>query len=167
LAYLANTGAARWIVKRPGIALTGKDDAMNAASAVHSPVRFVLLILFAIATAGLPSHPSRAGQPLYPDLRTAPPTGLRLEQRRFSSGSTHYLLRFDNLIGNWGGRLDIVANFASSRDLYQNVYDSYTGGDLVIHKSFSSDLMYHQTHNQFTKFASYQLLKKTQKASTG
>jgi hypothetical protein len=138
---------------------------MNPASSAHPPVRLVLLILFAIATAGLPSHASRAGQPLYPDLRTAPPAGLRLEQRRMSDGLTHYLLRFDNLIGNWGGRLEIVANFASSRDLYQNIYDSYTGGNLVIHQRVASDLIYHPTHNHFhfQNLALYQLLKKDTK----
>ncbi|GIW04898.1 MAG: hypothetical protein KatS3mg059_1518 [Thermomicrobiales bacterium] len=138
---------------------------MNTASAAHPPVRLILLILCSIATVGLPAHSSRAGQPLYPDLRTAPPAGLRLEPRRFSDGLTHYLLRFDNLIGNWGGRLEIVANFASSRDLYQNVYDSYTGGNLVIHQRVSSDLLYHPTHNHFhfQDFASYQLLKKDTK----
>ncbi len=138
---------------------------MRTASATNPSIRLLLVFAICVATASLSPLSSQAGQPLYPDLRTAPPAGLRIDQMRLSDGLTHYLLRFDNLIGNWGGRLEIVANFASSRDLYQNVYDSYNGGNLVIHQRVASDLIYHPTHNHFhfQNFALYQLLKKDSK----
>lgn len=103
-----------------------------------------------------------AGDPIYPDLQTAPPRNLSIERMKLSDGKDHYLLRFDNIIENRGGRLEIVADLSKSRDLFQNVYDRLSGGNLVVHRRITSDLIFHPTHNHFhvSDFASYTLFKK-------
>ncbi len=103
-----------------------------------------------------------AGPPVYPDLRTATPARFLLDSVELEDGKTHHVVRFDNLVENWGGPLEITANFATSRDLYQDVYDDYSGGNRVIHQRVSADLIFHPQHNHFhfTDFASYLLLKK-------
>jgi hypothetical protein len=126
--------------------------------------RFVCVFALLAATLGA-IRQTRAGQPILPDLRTLPATGMYLDTAKLGDGRTHYLLRFDNTVGNWGGRLEIVANLSRSRDLYQNIYDAYNGGNLVSHTKVSSDLIYHPSHNHFhfSDFASYRLLKKDSK----
>ncbi len=121
----------------------------------------VLLLLAAIAN--VVSAPfAQAGTPLYPDLQTPTPDGLRVERKKLDDGKYHYLLRFNNTVENHGGPLEIVADLNVSRDLYQNVYDALSGGTIVEHRRMTSDLIYHPTHNHFhvTDFADYSLLKK-------
>src|SRR6187200_819669 len=92
---------------------------------------------------------ARAGAPLYPELQTAPPTRLSIQQLWMNDGLLHYVLRFDNTVENHGGRLEIVANLQQSRDIYQNVYDQPQGGNLVVHRRITTDLIFHPTHNHF------------------
>lgn len=103
-----------------------------------------------------------AGAPLYPDLRTQPITGVSLSRETLADGKQHYLLRFDNTVANYGGRLEIEAHLAQSRVIYQNVYDQRDGGQRVVHQAVASDLIYHPTHNHFhfKDFAEYVLLKR-------
>jgi Lysyl oxidase len=129
-------------------------------------VPLVLLFLLSFATAFVGTNAVRGvGQPLYPDLRTEPPAGLFIDTPTMSDGRTHYLVRFDTVVENRGGRLEIVADLAHSRDLFQNVYDARVGGNLVSHTKVASDLIYHPQHNHFhfQDFASYVLLKKDAK----
>lgn len=123
------------------------------------------LVLLLMATMVIAARSTRAGEPLYPDLRTSPPSSLSLEPTRLDDGRTHYLLRFDNLVGNYGGRLEIVADLETNRDLFQNVYDAPVGGILVSHTKVNSDLIFHPTHNHFhfQGFATYLLLQKDTK----
>src|SRR5215218_1032 len=105
---------------------------------------------------------ARAGAPLYPDLQTAAPARLSIQQMQMSDRQMHYILRFDNTVENHGGRLEIVANLQQSRNIYQNVYDQVKGGNLVVHRRITSDLLFHPTHNHFHlgDFAGYSLFKK-------
>ena len=97
------------------------------------------------------------GTPLYPDLITTAPSGLYIEK----GPDGKYLLRFANTAVNLGGRLEIAVG-NGTRDLYQNVYDQYVGGNRVIHQKVGADLIYHPQHNHFhfEGFAKYELLKK-------
>ncbi|MBX3072205.1 MAG: SH3 domain-containing protein [Thermomicrobiales bacterium] len=124
---------------------------------------FSCLIVLAVV---LPlSRTSAAGPPIYPDLVTPTPASLKIS-REWLNGAYHYLLRFDNTVVNQGGRLELTANLAVSRDVYQNVYDQKIGGNRVIHTRVSTDLIFHPQHNHFhfEGIASYDLLKKN---STG
>ena len=105
---------------------------------------------------------ARAGAPRYPDLQTATPGRLFIEQLVLGDGRLHYVLRFDNLVENHGGRLEVAANLQQSRDIYQNVYDQDRGGNLVVHRRITTDLIFHPTHNHFhlADFAGYSLFKK-------
>src|SRR4051794_24229157 len=90
-------------------------------------VRVVALIaLLALLVAPVVNphpRPASAAAPMYPDLQTAPPAGLWIDHHKMVDDQYHYLLRFDNQVENHGGPLEIVANLAQTRDLYQNVYD--------------------------------------------
>ena len=44
--------------------------------------------------------------------------------RESVDGQLRYLMRFDNVVANDGGRLEITANLAVSRNIYQNIYGS-------------------------------------------
>lgn len=103
-----------------------------------------------------------AGDPIYPDLQTASPANLWIDRQKLEDKKTHVLLRFDNTIENRGGRLEITANLNSSRDLYQQVYDSPVGGSMVEKRRIASDLIFHPTHNHFhvADIATYSLYKK-------
>ncbi len=108
-------------------------------------VRIALSILTAclvlVSAINLINAPfARAGAPLYPDLQTATPGRLYIEQLVLGDGRLHYVLRFDNLVENHGGRLEVAANLQQSRDIYQNVYDQARGGNLVVHRRITTDL---------------------------
>gem|GEM_PF-1976036 len=123
----------------------------------------VTVVLLFAAIANVVSAPfAQAGTPLYPDLQTPTPDGLRIERKKLDDGRYHYLLRFNNTVENHGGPLEIVADLDVSRDLYQNVYDGLSDGTIVEHRRMTSDLIYHPTHNHFhvTDFADYSLRKK-------
>ncbi len=123
----------------------------------------VAIVLLALI---LPLAPARAqGPALYPDLVTPAPKGMRIS-RELLNGSYHYLLRFDNTVVNQGGRLELTANLATSREIYQNVYDRAVGGTRVVRTRITSDLIFHPQHNHFhvEGVASYEIL---QKNSTG
>jgi lysyl oxidase/K319-like protein len=100
---------------------------------------------------------SAVGIPLYPDLLTTAPSGLYIEK----GPDGRYLLRFANTAVNLGGRLEIAVG-SGTRDLYQNVFDQYVGGNRVIHQKVGADLIYHPQHNHFhfEDFAKYELLKR-------
>ena len=103
-----------------------------------------------------------AGPPIYPDLVTPDPAGLFISRDVMADGKQHYLLKFDNTIANYGGRLEITANLAVSRDIYQAVYDELVGGNRVLNRRVGSDLIFHPQHNHFhfADFGSYVVLKK-------
>lgn len=132
---------------------------MRRWSALVSLAAFVSLIVSLFAHASLTRG---VGDPILPDLRTLAPAALSLKRESSGDLKDHYLLRFDNTVGNWGGPLEIVANLQHSRDLTQNIYDAYTGGSIVSSVSVGSDLVFHPTHNHFhfQDFATYLLLKK-------
>ncbi|MDQ4100226.1 MAG: lysyl oxidase family protein, partial [Chloroflexota bacterium] len=105
------------------------------------------------------------GPALYPDLRNTPPSGLYFDRRVLSDGLSHYVLRFSNTVWNAGeGRLEIQGdpNPNGSNTIYQNIYDARYGGNRVIQRQVSADLLYHPSHYHyhFLGFARYQLLKR-------
>jgi hypothetical protein len=120
-------------------------------------VRLVLTVALLLSALGA-ARGTIAGEPIYPDLRTKPPSGLYFE---FAS-SGRILLRFDNTVGNYGGRLEIVGGTARNAPIYQNVYDKTVGGNQVVHRRVASNLVYHPEHNHFhfADFARYELLKR-------
>ena len=117
----------------------------------------VALMLFATAAALFPTGGPAGGAPLYPDLRTVAPSNLSLQR----GANGRYLIRFDNTVGNYGGRLEIAVA-PGTRDIYQNVFDANIGGARVVSKRVSTDLIYHPTHNHFhfADFAVYELLRR-------
>ena len=121
-----------------------------------------LALVLAVGFNAFQAPLAQAGAPLYPDLQTATPDNLSIDRVKLGDGKFHYLLRFDNTVENRGGRLEIEANLAVNRDLYQNVYDAVKGGNQVEHRRMMSDLIFHPSHNHFhvTDFASYSLYKK-------
>jgi hypothetical protein len=137
--------------------LMGRSSSRVRARSTGFVRRLIILLTVAIEFGWIASAASAAGFPLYPDLVTLPPSGLYIER----AADGRYLLRFANTAGNLGGRLEIAVG-AGTRDLYQNVYDQYTGGSRVIHQRVGSDLIYHPAHNHFhfEGFAKYELLKR-------
>ncbi|HKG26063.1 MAG TPA: lysyl oxidase family protein, partial [Thermomicrobiales bacterium] len=127
-------------------------------SGVRNALARIAVVALALSLVGpwLVSRQAVAGSPLYPDLRTLKPTGLYFEH----AGNGHYLLRFNNTVGNYGGRLEISVD--GERNIYQNVYDQKVGGNRVIHQRVASDLIYHPAHNHFhfQGFARYDLLQR-------
>ena len=111
----------------------------------------VLAMMVAIIPA---SGSTAAGPPIYPDLRTAPPSNLYLEL----GGDGQWRLRFANTVSNYGGPLEITVD--STKRIYQNVYDALSGGNLVSSTRVGSDIIFHPTHNHFhfADFARYDLL---------
>jgi hypothetical protein len=95
-----------------------------------------------------------AGPPIYPDLRTSPPSNLYFEQ----GWDGVWRLRFANTVSNHGGPLEITVD--SGKRIYQNVYDALWGGNIVSITRVGSDLIFHPTHNHFhfADFARYDLL---------
>ena len=120
--------------------------------------RLAILVLVVLEFARVATGAMAVGPPLLPDLVTSPPSGLYIER----GPDGHYLLRFANTAVNMGGRLEIQVG-SGTRDIYQNIYDSYVGGNLVIHKRVGADLIYHPQHSHFhfEDFAKYELLKKS------
>ena len=115
-----------------------------------------LAILIAIASfAG--RTVSSAGAPLYPDLQTLAPTGLRFDVVQLSDGA-HHVLRFDNGVYNAGpGRLELEGRKRSK--IYQRVYDAPQGGALTATLFLGNDSIFHKGHNHYhlENFASYTL----------
>ena len=116
-----------------------------------------ILVLIALELGWVGLGAAAVGTPLYPDLITTAPSGLYIEK----GPDGKYLLRFANTAVNLGGRMEIAVG-SGTRDLYQNVYDQYVGGNRVIHQKVGADLIYHPQHNHFhfEGFAKYELLKK-------
>src|SRR5688572_2544071 len=97
--------------------VTGRSG-LGAAGAVLAIVLVVMLVV-----PLLPLRGAAVGAPLYPDLRTLSPKGLYFER----SSDGRYRIRFDNTVGNYGGRLEVTVD--GNRNIYQNVYDKNTGGN--------------------------------------
>lgn len=100
------------------------------------------------------------GEALYPDLITLEPTNLYFDVVTMSDGLAHYVLRFDNTVGNTGsGRLELEGQKRSK--IYQNVYDAAVGGNLVERHYIGNDSIFHEGHNHYhiENFASYQLFQ--------
>ena len=116
-----------------------------------------ILVLIALELGWVGLGTAAVGTPLYPDLITTAPSGLYIEK----GPDGKYLLRFANTAVNLGGRMEIAVG-SGTRDLYQNVYDQYVGGNRVVHQKVGADLIYHPQHNHFhfEGFAKYELLKK-------
>ncbi|MCC6705695.1 MAG: hypothetical protein IT334_12515 [Thermomicrobiales bacterium] len=114
-----------------------------------------LIVTLAMMVAIIPAvGTTAAGPPLYPDLRTPSPANLYFE----NGWDGVWRLRFSNTVSNYGGRLEITVD--ANKRIYQNVYDSLSGGSLVSSTRVGSDLIFHPTHNHFhfADFARYELL---------
>ena len=122
--------------------------------------RVILVLIVAAGAVFTGLGPSAgAGAPLYPDLQTLPPTGLRFDTVTLGDGKLHHVLRFDNTVWNAGpGRLELEGRKRSK--IYQRVYDAATGGTLVERTYLGNDGLFHAGHNHYhlENFASYVLL---------
>src|SRR5215207_4881861 len=131
-------------------------------------VSFLLIALLLSANGLAISRPAQAGGPLYPDLRTPPPGRLYFEAPN-GAHPGRWVIRFDNKVGNYGGKLELEAiwNANGTKTIYQNVYDQLSGGNRVEHNIVNSDFIYHPTHNHFhfAGFASYLLTKRDSKGA--
>jgi hypothetical protein len=96
----------------------------------------------------------------YPDLRTLPPTNLRLDSAVIG-GSQHRVLRFSNTVWNAGpGRLELRGDSSSGRTVaYQRLYD----GTSLVGEWPVGSFTYHPTHYHwhFEDFAQYELWTRT------
>lgn len=141
-----------------------KDRAMTSSNdrAARRVIVAVTALLLLAPFGTTPVRSTRAAEPVYPDLVTAAPWGLKIDTAKLDDGKTHYLLRFNNQVENFGGPFEIVANLDESRDLLQNVYDANDNGAVVINRKIAADLIFHPTHNHFhiTDFANYELYVK-------
>src|SRR4051812_33394801 len=121
--------------------------------------RFLLILVLSLASfVGTTSLPGLAGQTLYPDLQTLPPTDLSFENQ-----NGLWVLRFTNTVANRGkGPLELEGHPNTSPDdeqaIYQNLYDG--AGNQTKHKRVATDLIYHPEHQHyhFTDFGSSVLL---------
>ena len=127
----------------------------------------VFVVLGVLLAASLPlTAPGRvvAGNPIYPDLRAGQPDNVKLRFEPAATGQErHWLLRFDGITENHGGKLEIVADLSRSRDLYQQLYDARSGGEMVLRRKIATDLIFHPTHNHFhvQNLSNAQLLKRS------
>ncbi|HEV2066211.1 MAG TPA: discoidin domain-containing protein [Thermomicrobiales bacterium] len=133
------------------------------------PIYVIVILSLLIGTLGPSSlfRPSdaAAAPALYPDLKTTRPSGLYFDRVTMSDGLSHYVLRFSNTVWNDGeGRLELQGDPRpdGSSKVYQNVYDSPSGGTRVSQRHVSSDIVYHPSHYHyhFQGFASYLMLKR-------
>ena len=135
------------------------------------PLSIGIVVCFLLGTLGPSSvrlsadDASAAGTPLYPDLKTTKPSGLYFDRVTMSDGLSHYVLRFSNVVWNDGeGRLELQGDPRpdGGNKVYQNVYDSPTGGALASQRHVSSDIVYHPSHYHyhFEGFASYLMLQR-------
>jgi Lysyl oxidase len=132
-----------------------KESLIIAAAAVAASVSVA-------AVAALASAPdARAATLQYPDLRTLPPTELRLETVVSPDGVMRNLLRFSNTVWNAGqGAMELRGSLTSSGTVTQTVYDdSGVGATFPVGENFT----FHAAHNHwhFDDFAQYQLWTKS------
>ena len=132
-----------------------KESRIIAAAAVTASVSIA-------AIAALASAPeARAATLLYPDLRTLPPSELRLETVVSPDGVTRNLLRFSNTVWNAGqGPMELRGSLTSNGTVTQTVYDDAgAGATFPVGENFT----FHEAHNHwhFDDFAEYQLWTKS------
>jgi hypothetical protein len=111
----------------------------------------------------------KAPGPLFPDLRTLPPSALH-----FDEVDGQHVLRFTNTVWNAGeGRLELQAPTSPTGgvagQLYQNLYDAPLGGKRVGRRPVDGTIFYHQNHAHyhFAEFAEYWLLQQDQTGDYG
>jgi hypothetical protein len=132
-----------------------KESWIIAAAAVLASVTMA-------AVAALASAPdARAATLLYPDLRTLPPSELRLERVVFPDGVTRNLLRFSNTVWNAGqGPMELRGSLTSNGTVTQTVYDdAAAAATFPVGENFT----FHVAHNHwhFDDFAEHQLWTKS------
>ncbi len=130
----------------------------------HFGLATSVAIIFSLLATLLPfpPQPASAQAGILPDLYTLEPDNIHLTRERLDDGQLHYLLRFDNTVGNLGGPFEITAEIGYGSPIYQNIYNRLTGGSIVDTERIATDLIYHPTHNHFHlgDFGQYDLLKK-------
>lgn len=110
-----------------------------------------------------PSAAGSAGQPLYPNLKTLPPSSISLDAEEIE-GTTHYVMRFSNTVVNVGpGRLELrgESNPDTGRTIaYQRLYDR---DDQLVSETAVGEFDFHPAHNHwhFENFAHYEIWKKS------
>ena len=127
------------------------------------PMAVVAVLLLTSLPLAAPRQ-AGAGSPVYPDLRAGLPPNIKLRFEPPAAGQARrWLIRFDGITENHGGDLEIVADLARSRDIYQQVYDRRVGGQVVRREKISTDLLFHPAHDHFhvSNLARFQLLKKS------
>jgi len=117
-------------------------------------------VLAAAALAGV-AQAGDADTPHYPDLRTLPPTDVKLQRDR-QAGVRRIVL--SNTVANLGdGRLELrpVNNAATgTTDAYQRIYAHDSGGNWYLHgEELAGTFVFHPTHGHthFEDFALYEL----------
>lgn len=129
----------------------------------------IVAIILSMALSLVPIQPpaAEAQAGILPDLQTLEPDDVHITREQLDDGQMHYLLRFTNTIGNFGGRFEITAQIGLGNPIYQNLYNQLIGGSLVSSTRIATDLVYHPSHHHFhlADFARYNLLEKN--PSTG
>lgn len=129
----------------------------------------IVAVILSMSLTLVPYQPrlAEAQTGILPDLVTLEPSNLHLALEQMADGQRHYLLRFDNVVGNLGGPFEITAEIGYGSPIYQNIYNKLTGGSIVQRTRIATDLVYHPTHNHFHlgDFGRYNLLQKNE--STG
>ncbi len=130
----------------------------------HFGLATTIAIIFTLIATLLPYQPQTASAQggILPDLYTLEPDNIHLTRERLADGNLHYLLRFDNTVGNLGGPFEITAQIGYGSPIYQNFYNKLAGGSIVDSRRIATDIVYHPSHNHFHlgDFARYDLLKK-------
>jgi uncharacterized protein YraI len=129
---------------------------------LSSAITVAMLLSLVATLIPFQPQPASAQSGILPDLYTLEPDNLHLTRERLDDGQLHYLIRFDNAVGNLGGPFEITAEIGYGSPIYQRLYNKLIGGTVVQTTRIATDLVYHPTHNHFHlgDFGRYDLLKK-------
>src|SRR5215207_2917986 len=124
----------------------------------------IVAVIVSMTLTLVPFQPqvAEAQTGILPDLYTLEPGDIHLTRERLDDGNLHYLLRFDNTVGNKGGPFEITAEIGYGSPIYQNIYNKLIGGSIVDSERIATDIVYHPSHNHFHlgDFGRYDLLQK-------
>src|SRR5262245_28222577 len=92
----------------------------------HLGLATIVAVIVSMALSLVPIQPrtAEAQTGILPDLYTLEPSNLHITREMLGDGQSHYLLRFDNTVGNLGGPFEITAEIGFGSPIYQRFYNS-------------------------------------------